>query len=153
MSMMKSSILHLMKECYADANTSSQDTSNTHVQDINDASIQDDVNTMAIITTVTPTTVDSLPEREELIGAEERSVKSTQPPSQIGIGQSNQARSPVKLEELILAEELRLLEQDEYQGTLACPLLSLIINFTLTPFPYFTTTTTHTFLYYPACLT
>ena len=152
-------MLHLMKECYAGTDTSSQDTSNIPVLDVNDIPVQDDVATMAITTTVTPaaaettTTTDPLPEREELIGAEERPVKSTQQSSQIGIGQSNQARSPVKLEELILAEELRLLEQDEYQGTLACPLLSLIINFTLTPFPYFTTTTTHTFLYYPACLT
>ena len=158
---MKTSILHLMKKCYAD--TSSQDTSYASLQGLDDASVQDTVikatttattttttsaNTHAVPWTVPPATFEPItsitttsitttsiattttdpnpptePEPEDAIDAKERPVKSTPYSSQIS--QSNQARSPVKLEELILAEELQLLEQDEYLGTLTYPILTL----------------------------
>ena len=139
MSLMKTSILHLMKSCYPDPDTpSSQDTNNTSLQENNNeaAFVQDSTTTMTITTAVAPATIetttmasttattttttttdtrtDTSIQPEERIDEEKRPVKSTPYSSQMT--QSNPARSSVKLGELILAEELRLLELDEYIG-------------------------------------
>ena len=139
MSLMKTSILLLMKSCYPDPDTpSSQDTNNTSLQVNNNetAFVQDsttstittavapatiETTTMATTTTTTITTTtrldtitDTSIQSGEIIDEEKRPVKSTAYSSQMT--QSNPARSSVKLEELILAEELRLLQLDEYIG-------------------------------------
>lgn len=134
---MRTSILHLMKKHYPD--TASQDTAfqeditNIPVQvqeNDDDTSVPDitivttamtklDSVSSTTIETTTATITDTSTQAVENIDVETRPVKSTSYSSQSV--QSNPPRSSVKLEELILAEELRLLESDDYIGALPYP--------------------------------